>query len=482
MSILGVLVVVFAGMIALIYGTSYLEVSRYYRQATEQYTTVYWEHGLPGDDGNDGNRGTATPDGTNAAQSAPSPSSAPDPSSVPDGGTPPDGSARTVRTFYAAVFDDNGDLIDAAGNANVGVTDDMLSGTGTGIVRSQGLAWSDAVSITGSPRSVAYGVSGQWVYRVSQFDGRTLVVLMDNTIMDESMGTLMRNTLVFGAVAIVLLSGIAIGIARHIVQPLEAAHDEQRRFIADAGHELKTPISAIGANAELLRRDLSSGGASADATNAHARQWLDNITFENQRMAGLVSRLLELDHVESRGADVTSVDFSRLVSGCLLSHEPVAFEHGFMIHDNIASNVVVDGDADRLGDLASILISNAIEHGDATINADDDADPLESMPTVDVRLHVERGRAMLRVSNPGTLTEHEAAHVFDRFYRADPARSSSGTHYGLGLSIARAIVHAYGGTIVCDCRKTSTGADTANDVNTVTFTVTLPLSKHRPSR
>ncbi|KFI49608.1 histidine kinase [Bifidobacterium biavatii DSM 23969] len=508
-AILGVLVVLVAGMVALIYSTSYREVSSRNERMLEQYASVYWEHGLPGTDtppstgdswpaNQPQSESSASDDsvrqsprsgsasgGETTQQSTPStqqstPSAEPPSNQQAPAGLPAT-DAYTSQTFYAVVFDADGEVSDHAGNSSVGVTEDALATAGRSMAARHHVEWAHAGAGLSEPDAVASGSLGQWMYRIEQYDGRTLVVMMDNTVMDANMATLMRYTAVFGAVAFVLLAIAAHTLARLILLPLERAHAEQRRFVADAGHELKTPVATIGVNAELLRRDTGDS------------PWLDNIEFENRRMGRLVAQLLELAHAEARAEAGPSpddgmepVDMSRLVSSCLLACEPVAFEHGLRFEDRIDEHVLVRGDETRLGELASILFDNAIDHaqpdaangttdsgtadGASTDAADDAADDAtivaatdDALGVVRVTLHAERGRAILRVTNPGSLTTEQIDHLFDRFYRADAAHSGSGDHYGLGLPIARAIVAAHRGTISCD-----------SQADHVTFTVSMP--------
>lgn len=450
-AVLGALVVVFAGMVAMIYATSYYEVTTSNNRMLAQYTRLYWQHGLPG---NDASAGTDAPTESADSASVGDSDAANDSCSAPNTPATQDNpiDGRLVadpagsRTFYAVVFDTDGKVVDYAGSSRTGITETLLAKTGRDMVRDNGVAWtdSDAVADTDTAITAAAGISGRWVYRIEQGDGRTLVAVMDNTILDENMTTLMRYTLIFGVVALLPLAGIAVILARRITRPLERAHAEQRRFITDAGHELKTPIATIGTNAELLARDIG------------ANQWLENITYENRRMELLVQRLLDLEHAEAETehgkAGFAPVDLSRLVTGSLLSFEPVAFEHGLMLEEHIVEDVTVHGDEVRLGELVSILLDNAIDHASCGSDA-----------AIAVSLAAERHHAVLRVTNPGNLSEEQIGHLFDRFYRADDSRNGEGGHYGLGLSIARAIVAAHHGEITCSSMD-----------GTVTFTVTLP--------
>lgn len=149
----------------------------------------------------------------------------------------------------------------------------------------------------------ATGVKNNLAYFVLDKGGYMLFTFKDNTVFKESINTLFRYTLIFGGLAIAALFFLARYLADRIVAPLEESYEKQRRFISDAGHELKTPIAVVNTNAELLSRVIGEN------------QWLANIQYENARMGVLVGRLLELARTENVSAPKERLDFSRLVTG-----------------------------------------------------------------------------------------------------------------------------------------------------------------------
>lgn len=285
------------------------------------------------------------------------------------------------------------------------------------------------------------GVKGNLLYLVAQKQGYKLVVFMDNTIVQERMSSLLRNTLIFGSVIIVAVFFLAVYLARKIVEPLEESYRKQKQFISDAGHELKTPVSVVSANAELLSRELGEN------------QWLSNIQYENERMGSLVKQLLDLAKTEDVKLQMEHLDFSHLVSGEILPFETMAFERGLEIKTQIAPSLFVEGDGGKLQQLVSILVDNAIDH---SVGGKD----------VTVILRSEHNLAKLSVINQGAqIPKEERNRMFERFYRADEARSDDG-HFGLGLAIAKAITEAHKGKISVDCYD-----------GRVEFSIILPLQK-----
>ena len=276
-------------------------------------------------------------------------------------------------------------------------------------------------------KSAESGVTGDLIYYRTDKGGYTLVAFMDNTIIRESMGTLFRYTLIFGGVAIVCLFFLAVYLATRIVKPLEESYQKQKQFISDAGHELKTPVSVVNANAELLSREIGDN------------QWLQNIQYENERMGALVTQLLELARTEDVTPEMEHIDFSRLVDGEVLPFDGVAFEQGLRIQEKITDGLTVRGNSAQLRQLVSILLDNAIRHG-------------KGGNDVWLSLSREHGHAKLSVINVGNeIPTEQRAQLFERFYRVDSARNGEDKHYGLGLAIAKSITAVHRGTIDVHC-------------------------------
>ncbi len=276
-------------------------------------------------------------------------------------------------------------------------------------------------------KSDANGAIDDLVYYEMDKGGYTLVSFMDNTIIRESMNTLFRYTLIFGGAAIAILFFLAVYLAKRIVDPLEESYQKQKQFISDAGHELKTPVSVVNANAELLSREIGDN------------QWLQNIQYENERMGKLVGQLLELARTENVKPQMEYLDLSRLVAGGVLPFESVAFENGLTLNSQITDGIISLGNSTQLSQLVSILVDNAIKHS-------------HNGKEVSVSLTHTRSNAVFSVINDGEpIPQEQMTQLFERFYRADEARNGEDKHYGLGLAIAKAIVEAHLGKIEVSC-------------------------------
>ncbi|MCR5213764.1 MAG: HAMP domain-containing histidine kinase [Eubacterium sp.] len=279
------------------------------------------------------------------------------------------------------------------------------------------------------------------IYKLDERPGYTLVAFMDITVTNNNMRTLFINTMLVGIISIGVLFIISISLAKRIVHPLEENDMRQKRFVSDAEHELKTPISVVNANAELLYREIGNN------------QWLSNIQYENEKMSNLVKELLDLSHVENGIPDVEEVDFSNLVKQEVLPFEGIAFENGHIIQAQIEDRIIIKGNEKQLGQLVGILTDNAISHASG---------PGE----ICISLKKEHRQVILRVTNPGhSIDEDKKEHLFDRFYRLDEARVDNEGHFGLGLSIAKAITEIHKGSIRVECQE-----------GNVTFTVNLPMN------
>ena len=285
------------------------------------------------------------------------------------------------------------------------------------------------------------GRTGALTYIVDKRPDYTLVALMDNTVSESGLSTLLHNVLIVGSAAILGMFFISLVLSGRIIRPLEENDQKQKQFISDASHELKTPVAVISTNAELLSREIGEN------------EWLSNIVYENDRMGGLVRQLLDLSRAENAEIPMEQVDFSRLVTGEALALEMLAFDRGRVFRTGIENGVILTGNKTQLTQLVSILLDNAIRH--ATGNE------------IGISLKRQGHYAVLSVVNAGDeIPRDKLEHLFDRFYRVDEARNSEGQHYGLGLSIAKAVVEKHGGSISVSCQD-----------GKVRFTASIPIKK-----
>ena len=237
-----------------------------------------------------------------------------------------------------------------------------------------------------------------------------------------------------GAGGLVLALGAGFWLAGRALRPIQTAMDRQRAFVADASHELRTPLSLIRANAELLQRG-------RDAPVSANISSVDDIIGETDRLSGLVGQMLSLARSDSGEETfaMAPLDLQALAEETAHQMRLLAEPKGISLHVDSAAAVVVNGDETRVRELIMILLDNAIKY------SDDGAGP------VNVRVQRNGTNAILRVGDAGRGIPPEALpRIFDRFYRADKARSRNTGGSGLGLAIAKWIVEAHNGTIAID--------------------------------
>ncbi len=260
---------------------------------------------------------------------------------------------------------------------------------------------------------------------------------------------LLLNSALIGFVTLLVFFGVSVLLAHWIVRPVENAWNTQRQFVADASHELKTPLTVVLSNVEMLAGDERT-------EDKKTRQRLENILEEAKHMKTLVDALLQLARADSAEdtAPFEKLDFSALVNHAVLSFEPILFDAGKGFEYSLEDGLLVRGDAVRLRQLTEIMLDNACKYSTP-----------DGHVTVTLRLIPGKSDVCLDVTNDSeTIPEEELPLVFERFYRRDKARSDGG--YGLGLAIAENIVRRHGGKITA-----------ASGAGRTTFSVTLPTAQ-----
>ena len=272
------------------------------------------------------------------------------------------------------------------------------------------------------------------------------IAFVDMSMETTMLHRLMRSYFLIVLAALILLLGVSILLSRWATAPVEKAWRQQRQFLSDASHELKTPLTVILSNAELLE---------AAPMDQRPARWRDNILSEAKQMKVLVEQMLTLARADNNptpsASAMEAVSLSDLATDCALAFEPVAFEAGKPLEYEIAPDLTVTGDRDKLRRLISILLDNAIKYG-----ADGG--------TIRMKLQKYDRHAQLVVSNPGEpIPQDKLPHLFERFYRADDSRGEK-SGFGLGLSIAATVAQEH---------KASLRAESDWDSTRFLFTISL---------
>ena len=272
------------------------------------------------------------------------------------------------------------------------------------------------------------------------------MAFVDMSMEQATMREIMGSYLQIGAAALLLLLGVSILLARWATAPVARAWQQQRQFLSDASHELKTPLTVILSNAELLE---------AAPLGERPARWADNIRSEAKRMRSLVEEMLTLARADNavRSAVMAETSLSDLATDCVLAFEPVAFEAGKPLESDVAPDVTVLGDGDKLRQLVGVLLDNAIKYG-------------RDGGTITLTLRRTDRQARLTVSNPGDpIPPDQLRRLFERFYRADASRGEQ-SGFGLGLPIAASIASEHRGTLKAE-----------SDAASTRFLFTMPLKK-----
>jgi two-component system sensor histidine kinase CiaH len=235
-----------------------------------------------------------------------------------------------------------------------------------------------------------------------------------------------------GSIVPAALAGFAL--SGRVLRPIKVAMDSQRTFIADASHELRTPVAVVRTNAELLERHMASGPDEARSRDSSA---VDDILSESERLGKMVDQMLTLAQADAGEMSLSrsEVPLDELVEQVGRSMKAIANARSIGLDTQTNGRVGVNGDPARLHELLVILTDNAIKYTDAG-------------GSVALSTNRQPKRASIEVADTGRgIPAESLSHIFDRFYRVDKARSRDSGGTGLGLAIARQIVDAHGGTI-----------------------------------
>ena len=218
---------------------------------------------------------------------------------------------------------------------------------------------------------------------------------------------------------------IVLAFSKRIIAPVSKSYERQKRFISDAGHEIKTPLAIIEADIGVME------------INEGENEWLDDIKIQVRRLARLTNDLIHLSKLDEGKDSLKFIDFSvsDLAKETVTSFTGLATVNNKKLEANIQPNLTLKGDTESIRELLTILLDNAVKYSTGDGN---------------IRLEIKKknGHIIIETSNSAkNLTNENAEHLFDRFYRADESRNSETGGHGIGLSMAKAIVEAHKGKI-----------------------------------
>ena len=269
------------------------------------------------------------------------------------------------------------------------------------------------------------GRFGSYLYLLSQTEDGTCLYFLDYG-MEKSMSMhLLQICLYVGLLGIVLIFIPVFFLSRWTTKPVRDAFDKQKQFIADASHELKTPLTIITTNAEVLHGSIPDN------------KWLLHILEQTDRMKVLINDLLSLARLDSYASqkDFLPMDLSNTVKNAALSFESLAFEYRKQFIMDIQDGLTLTGNEGNIRQLVTILLDNAFKYSD-------------EHGAVSITLSSHGDKKILLVRNTGSgIPAEDQKHIFERFYRSEASRNRKYGGYGLGLAIASSIVAAHKGQL-----------------------------------
>ena len=303
----------------------------------------------------------------------------------------------------------------------------------------------------------------QWKYTIVQMkkqvikgDGQSYIVgedkyqimFLDITMYERTLFQLLITLLSVGVIVLFVIFIISLYFANRVIKPIEEAWERQKQFVADASHELKTPLSIINANYDALL-------ANKEETIQSQLKWLNYIKIGTDRMTKLINDLLSLAKMEDMRFAIQKVPFnmSNEVNDVILSMEALIAEKGIKLTHSIEPDIIVKSEPERIKQVIMILLDNAIKYTDEN-------------GYIYISLVKSKGQIKFSIKNSGKgIAKQDLPKIFDRFYRADPSRTQETGGYGLGLSIAKTIIDRLGGKIYAESVE--------NEYTTFTFTLRL---------
>lgn len=286
--------------------------------------------------------------------------------------------------------------------------------------------------------------SENMLFSANRTQGESKIVFVSKSYLTDEIVSVCVTALGITLVFLTIIFLISLWVASVVSKPVEQSLAEQKRFVADASHELKTPLAVILANNKIIEK----------SANLEQKEWLSSNNDEIQYMSEIISEMLTLAQTESMTAvKKTKVDLTKLATKVCLQFEPVAYEKNLTLTHEITENISVNFDEKMLRQLIMILLDNAIKHE-------------ESGGKVTLNIEKTANFVNLGVQNVKTLIPQEKLpHLFERFYKVDESRGSKG--FGLGLAIAKNIAQLNGATI----------SATSDQQNGTIFAVKIPNIK-----
>lgn len=268
-----------------------------------------------------------------------------------------------------------------------------------------------------------------WSYKQAIYNNYIMYGFLDTSSENTYLTTMLYSYIAVFVASFLAVYAISSFITKRSINGIKEAFVKQKQFIANASHEIKTPLAIISTNADIL------------IENDKSNKWLNNIRYETERMSKLTKDLLYLTKMseEIPGEIVKSrVNLSELVESTTLTFEALAYGKDIKVDYDITSDIFADIDGNQFGQVFHILIDNAIKYTPKSGN-------------IYIKLELIHNTIIYSIKNSGDgINSEDIDNIFDRFYMGDKSRSANEKSYGLGLSIAKTIIDNHQGKIYCE--------------------------------
>ena len=247
---------------------------------------------------------------------------------------------------------------------------------------------------------------------------------------DNILFQLLKTLIAIGFISLIVLLLISIYLTNKSIIPIKETFEKQKQFIADASHELKTPLAIIKTNTSLVL-------SNPNDIIKNQSKWINYINLQTDRMSELINEMLSLAKMDTNENKLilSPINMSKLIESMLLMFDAVIYENNINLETNITKNLFINGDNENLKKLFSIIMDNAIKYTSKNGN-------------ITVSLYSDKNKIKIIVKNTGEgIAPEHLERIFERFYRVDSSRDRETGGYGLGLSIATSIVKQHKGKI-----------------------------------
>lgn len=274
------------------------------------------------------------------------------------------------------------------------------------------------------------------------------IALINKSPQQNLLKNLLKTFFITGFISLIILFTISYYLAYKTIAPIKEVFEKQKQFIADASHELRTPIAIIKTNLALV-------SSNKDKTIESQGKWMNYIDLQTDRMSHLIDDMLSLAKLDEdkKVLNLQPININKILENLLMSFEAVFFENKIELQNNLKDNFFINGDLEEIKKLFNILMDNAIKH---------------TFPngTITITSSKLKSKMEIIITNTGEgIPDKDLEKIFERFYRSDESRQRKTGGYGLGLAIANAIVTSHKGKIYA---RSNAGKDTS-------FIVELPI-------